>query len=113
MAFVAFVCEGNAIDYTPSSAVAAGDVVVQGDLIGVARTPIVADTPGSLAVSGVFDFPKATGAGTAIAAGANVYWDVADTEAKEDSESGANKLLGKTIKAAADADATVRVRLSQ
>ena len=63
---VTFVQEGKAIDYTPSSAVAAGDVVVQGDLVGVTRTPIPAGTPGSLAVSGVFDFPKATSAGSAI-----------------------------------------------
>lgn len=113
MALAIFVCEGNTIDYTPSSAVAAGDVVVQGDLIGVAKQPIAANALGALAVSGVFDFPKATGAGTGIAVGATVYWDEADQQAKTDDESGANKLLGKTIKTAADADATVRVRLSQ
>ena len=113
MALVTFVCEGNAIDYTPSSAVAAGDVVVQGDIIGVAKQAIVANTPGSLAISGVFDFPKATGAGTGIAAGANVYWDEADKQAKTDDESGANKLLGKTIQSAAETDATVRVLLNQ
>ena len=113
MALVAFVCEGNAIDYTPSSAVAAGDVVVQGDLIGVARTSIAANTPGSLAISGVFDFPKATGASSGITAGAEVYWDEADQQAKTDDESGANKLLGKVIQSAADADSTVRTRLNQ
>ena len=113
MATATFVHDGNAIDYTPGSDVAAGDVVVQGELIGVARTPIAASALGALAVRGVFDFPKATGGSTAIAAGANVYWDVADTEAKEDSESGANKLIGKTIAAAGDDDATVRVRLNQ
>ena len=37
--------------------------------------PIAANTPGSLAVAGVFDFPKATGAGSGIAAGTKVYWD--------------------------------------
>jgi hypothetical protein len=31
-----FVHDGNRVDYTPSSAVAAGDVVVQGELVGVA-----------------------------------------------------------------------------
>ena len=113
MALVSFVCEGNALDYTPSSDVAAGDVVVQADLIGVAKTPIPANTPGSLAISGVFDFPKATGTDTGIAAGANVYWDAADKQAKTDDESGGNKLLGKTIQSAADSDATVRVRLNQ
>ena len=113
MALVAFVCEGNAIDYTPSSAVAAGDVVVQTDLIGVAKQPIAANTPGSLSVSGVFDFPKATGADTGLAAGVKAYWDATDKQAKADDESGANKLLGKTIQAAADADATVRILMGQ
>jgi predicted RecA/RadA family phage recombinase len=108
-----FVEEGNQVDYTPSAAVAAGDVVVQGDLIGVAKTPIAANDPGALAVVGVYDFPKATGVGSGIAAGATVYWDEGDQEAKEDSESGANKLLGKTVAAAVDDDATVRVRLCQ
>ena len=108
-----FVQDGNSIDYTPVAAVAAGDVVVQGDLVGVAKTPIAAGVLGALAVNGVFDFPKATGVGTAIAAGASVYWDEADQQAKTDSESGANKLLGKTTAAAGDDDATVRVLLSQ
>jgi len=113
MATARFVHDGDAIDYTPGSAVSAGDVVVQGELVGVAKLDIAANALGALAVKGVFDFPKATGASTAIAAGANVYWDVADTEAKEDAESGANKLIGKVVKAAADADETVRVRLNQ
>ena len=113
MATATFVHDGNSIDYTPGSAVAAGDVVVQGELVGVAKTPIAASALGALAIAGVFDFPKATGGSTAIAAGAKVYWDVADTEAKEDDETAANKLIGKTVLAAADADATVRVRLSQ
>lgn len=113
MSTAVFVQDGDRIDYTPASAVAAGAVVVQADLVGVAKTPIAANAAGALAVTGVFEVPKATGTGSAIAAGATVYWDVADQQAKTDSESGANKLLGKTVKAAADADATVRVRLSQ
>ncbi len=108
-----YVQHGESIDYTPGSDVAAGDVIVQGELVGVAKKDITANVLGALAVEGVFDFPKATGGSTAIAVGANVYWDVADGEAKEDDETGANKLIGKTILAAADADAYVRVRLSQ
>jgi predicted RecA/RadA family phage recombinase len=108
-----FVHDGKSIDYTPGADVAAGTVVVQGELVGVARTPIAANTLGSLAVEGVFDFAKATGTGTAITAGANCYWDEAEGVAKTDAESGANKLIGKSVKAAGDDDATVRVRLSQ
>jgi len=112
MATATFVHDGKAIDYTPGADVSAGDVVVQGDLIGIAKLDIASGTLGALAVTGVFDLPKATGVGEAIAAGANVYWDVADAEAKEDAEAGANKYLGKTVAAAGDDDTTVRVRLS-
>jgi hypothetical protein len=42
-----------------------------------------------------------------------VYWDVGDQVAKTDDETGANKYLGKTVKAAGDDDTTVRVRLDQ
>ena len=113
MATGQFIHDGKAIDYTPGSAVSAGDVVVQGDLIGVAKIDIAADALGALVVTGVFDFPKATGGGSAITAGAKVYWDAGDSEAKEDAESGANKYLGKVVIAAADADTDVRVRLEQ
>ena len=106
-----FIQDGDSLDYTPGADVAAGAVVVQGDLVGVAKRPIPANTLGSLAVSGVFDFPKATGASTAIGAGVNVYWN-AGTQVATTTASG-NKLLGKTVRAAADADALVRVRLSQ
>jgi len=108
-----FIHDGNAIDYTPSAAVSAGDVVVQEELVGIAKLDIAADELGALAVVGVFDFPKATGSGSAISAGKTVYWDVADQQAKEDDETGANKLIGKVVQSATDADTTVRVRLSQ
>ena len=106
-----FVHEGDFIDHTPGADLAAGDVVVQGELVGVATRPIPADTPGGLAVEGVFDFAKATGVGTAVAAGTNVYWDDATNQATATATG--NKLIGKSVRAAADADATVRVRLSQ
>ena len=113
MATATFIHDGNSIDYTPGSDVAAGAVVVQGELIGIAKRPIAANTLGALATVGVFDLPKATGVGEAITAGAKVYWDAAESVAKTDDETGTNKYLGKTIKAAGDDDATVRVRLGQ
>ena len=104
-----YIQRGETIDYTPSSSVAAGAVVVQGDLIGVAVRPIPANTLGSLAVEGVFDFVKATGSGTAILAGSIVFWDSANNRA---SHTG-TKLLGKAVMAASDSDARVRVRIVQ
>ncbi len=113
MATATYVQHGDAIDYTPGADVAAGDVVVQGELVGIAKTAIAANLIGAIAVSGVFDVPKATGASTAITAGANVYWDATNSVATTDDDTGNNKLLGKTALAAADGDATVRVRLMQ
>jgi predicted RecA/RadA family phage recombinase len=109
MATATFVHDGSSIDYTPSSAVAAGDVVVQADLIGVAKVDIAANALGSLAVVGVFDLPKATSGGSALPAGTTVYWDATNKQATTTSTG--NKQLGKVVAAAADGDATVRVRL--
>lgn len=113
MAQAIFRHDGSSIDYTPGEDVVAGDVVVQGELVGVARLDIKANTLGALAVAGVFDFAKATGGGSAIAAGAIVYWDDTNNVATTSAGGGVNKLIGKVVKAAADADTTVRVRMSQ
>ena len=113
MATATFLHEGAAIDYTPAADVAAGDVVVQGELVGIARTAIAAGVLGSLAVQGVFVLPKASGVGTAIDVGVDVYWDATAGVATTDADEGNNKLLGKTVLAATDDDTEVRVRLRQ
>jgi len=106
-----FIHQGSSIDYTPAVDVVAGDVVVQEELVGVVKLDIPANKLGALAVTGVFDFPKATGGGTAIVIGSNVYWDAVAKQAS--TMAGGNKLIGKTVLAAADDDETVRVRMSQ
>lgn len=111
MALTTFVHDGGGVDHTPVADVAVGDVVVQGELVGIARRPIPANTTGTLAVVGVFDMPKAIGASTAIAAGANVYWDNINKRATTTATG--NKLIGKTVRSAADGDSSVRVRLAQ
>ena len=113
MATAQFIQDGKSIDYTPAAAVAAGDVVVQGDLVGVAKLDIAAGQKGALATVGIFDIDKAAGAGTGIAAGTKVYWDAGNSVATADDNAGANKYLGKTIAAAADDDAVARVRLDK
>ena len=102
-----YVQKGDAIDYRPAEAVAAGDVVIIADLIGIARLDIEANTLGSLAVVGVFDVVKADGA---IPSGSTVYWDAGAKKAT--TVSGSNHYLGKAIAAAEAADDTVRVLLN-
>ena len=106
-----FIQDGQSIDYTPGSAVAAGDVIVQGELIGVAKVPIPVGHTGALAVEGVFDVAKETDGGVTFATGSLAYWDAANKVAAVGDGGGEFKLLGKVVAPAADADETVRVRL--
>lgn len=68
-----FVHSGLSIDHTPSAAVTAGDVVVQGKLVGIAKVDIAAAEKGALCVTGVFDAPKDNSNITAV--GTALYWD--------------------------------------
>lgn len=102
-----YVQKGESIDYRPSGAVAAGDVIVIANLIGVARLDIAANTLGSLAVVGVFDVSKAAGA---IAAGATVYWDAANHAVT--TVAAGNPYLGKAVIAAEASDELARVLLN-
>lgn len=96
------------IDYTPSSAVTAGDVVVSNDLVLVAHKSIAANELGAMAAAGgVYDLPKETGTGKTFALGAKVYWD--DTNNRGTSTATGNKQFGICTKAAGASDSTVRV----
>ena len=115
MAQATYVQQGEAIDYTPGSEVAAGQVVVQGDFVGVAKQPIAANTPGALAVLGIFDVVKAA---VTFTVGAAVFWDAdgdpvggtAGTGAATTSASG-NTFMGFVAAAAGETATTVRVSL--
>ena len=109
----AFVQAGENIDHTPVAAVAAGQVVVQGSMIGVAKTPIAAGALGALAVKGVFDVVKAN---EQQALGAALYWDAdgdpyggtAGTGCAT-TTAGGNTFIGFAQAAAGATDETVRV----
>ncbi len=115
MAKATYVQDGDSIDYTPSSAVAAGDVIAQGTLVGVAKTPIAGNVLGALAVRGVFDVAKAA---VVFTAGAAVYWDAdgdpvggtAGTGASTTTRTG-NTFMGFALVAAGQTAETVRTAL--
>ena len=113
MATARFIHNGDSIDYTPGSAVAAGDVVVQGDLIGITKLDMAAGELGALATVGVFDVTKAAGGGNDITAGAKLWWNAADSRVEKVVGDPARPYLGKAVRAALATDATVRVRLEQ
>lgn len=117
MAQASFVKDQGVIDYTPGSAVTAGDVIVIGHMVCVAKTDIAANAKGSLATEGDFDFVKKTGA---VAAGDIIFWDADGDPVEGDTGSGAastvrsagDKIAGHAIAAAGANDETVRVRLN-
>ena len=105
-----FKHEGRSIDYTPVAAVAAGDVIVVGDLVGVATRGIAAGEQGSLAIEGVFEFGKTAGSGgEAFTQGQRVFWNAVSGEPASDSV-GSRQLGYVTEAAGADVD-TVLVKL--
>jgi len=102
--------EGRRIDYTPVSAVSAGDVIVVGSLVGVAVRDIAAGEKGALAIEGVFEFDKTAGSGgEAFTAGQLVYWNA--TSGEPDSNNLGSNQLGYVVEAAALDATIVRVKL--
>ena len=102
--------DGAYLDYTPGSAVTAGDVIVLGELVTVADEDIAASALGAVSKRGIYRFPKT--AATTYAVGVKVYWDVADQEITEDADGGTNKFAGYVALAAASADTTIDVLLA-
>ena len=102
-----YVQEGHVIDHTPASAVAAGDVVVVGALVGVAPRAIAANSVGALSVEGVFELPIATGA--TGAQGSEINWYAVSGVA----HASTGVAAGKLAKARLAADTTVQVILNK
>ena len=99
---------GDAVDYIPEADVSAGDVVVQNDLVGIAKLDIKAGERGALALTGVYAFPKPPEA--TFAAGVKLHWASEEAIVTPEPE---YPYLGKTVLAAAEGDETVLVRLDQ
>lgn len=106
--FVAHV--EDEIDYTPGSAVAAGDIVVQEKLIGVATRPIAANTLGSIKIRGIFEFP--CGSEDIATVGTPVYL-ASGLATATSGGAGGNPYLGKTVAASSGTGSlkTVKVLL--
>jgi len=96
MAIADKISEGNYIDHTPSSAVAQGSVVVQGDLVCVAENAIAANTLGALSTRGVYNVNKLST--DVVTAGAILYWDVTNSRATITAST--HKAFGRAIAAA-------------
>ncbi|WP_082434895.1 DUF2190 family protein [Pedobacter sp. Hv1] len=99
---------GKILDYTNTtgSAITSGSLVIFGILFGVAVTDIAVGETGSVEMTGVFEFPKASGA---ITQGAKVYWDA--TAGNVTTTATSNTAIGGCAEAAATGATTVKVLL--
>lgn len=111
------VYDGLMIDYTPDSAVDAGDVVVIGNRVLIANLDIAASELGALAAAGVFEVVKVSGA---ISDGAELFWDADGDPYGGTAGSGAlstdpsvGPFAGHAIGAAGSTDATVTLQLGR
>ena len=104
-----YIQRGDSIDYTPETDVAAGDIIVLRDLIGVAKLDIKAGELGALAIVGVYEFTKGD---MAVEIGQQLAVKPDTGEACEPGTSG-SVVFGYAVKAAEASDTTVWIKLEQ
>lgn len=103
-----FVQDGKAINIAAGSdGIAAGDVVINGELVGVAKTDIPANTVGAIATEGVYEIVKGTAATFNV--GDAAYWN-ATSGCVQGSASGLAK-IGTAVEAAVSGAETVKVKI--
>lgn len=96
--------KGEMIDYIPAADTAAGEVIVQGKLVGITTEPIKAGKLGAIRVCGVFGIEKKSG--ETFDVGDVVYWDNGATATSGDT------VLGIAVAAAETAAERVQVLLN-
>jgi predicted RecA/RadA family phage recombinase len=107
-----FRFNGDEIPYTPSGAdVSAGDVIVAGEFVAVAKNDIADGVEGVLSVAGIYEVNVL--ATVDFTAGQIVYWDVSEGEATDVDDTGTNKQMGIATAANASTGANVFVRLER
>ncbi len=103
-----FVQRGDTLDVTAAAAVASGDVVVIGSIIGVSNVDAEIGDSFALDVVGVFTLPKTSA--LAISVGDVLYYDAANKVVNKTASG--NTKIGVAVTAAANPSASVNVRLN-
>ena len=71
-----FIEKGEVLNYTAANKpIASGDVVIIGNIVGIAKTDIAVGETGAMHITGVYSLPKAA---EAITQGMKVYWNTAN-----------------------------------
>lgn len=104
-----YVQPGMALEITAAAAISSGDVVVVGDLIGIAAADAAIGEKVTLSVSGVYELSKEA---AAMSEGDKVHWHAVDGEVKASSGAGTVP-MGYCVGGALLADAKVKVLIHQ
>lgn len=102
-----FVQAGSALTIPAPANVASGDVVIVGNIIGIANAAAASGADLDVTTTGVFNLPKVSG--DVFAVGATVYFNTA-TKLATTTASG-NTAIGTAVAAAGVGAALVKVRL--
>lgn len=106
-----YVESGKSISITTAGAKTSGEPIVIGALVGIPAATVAANVNVVCMLEGVYTLPKTTG--TAWALGQKLYWDA--TNKKCTTVAGADDVnlpMGHAVEAAASADTSGTVRLS-
>lgn len=103
-----FIQEGDVIEVIAGASFTAGSLFRHGSLVGVCLNSGVSGDKIQLALEGVFDVAKASGA---ISAGAPVYFINASSDVT--ATASGNTFCGHAVVAAISGDTTARIRLAQ
>lgn len=101
-----FVEEGCVLDYTAGGAITSGQVVIDGQFIGIASKSGVSGDVIAVNLKGVYTLAKDTS--TAITKGDKLFWSVADSEI---TKVATDKPIGIAWTAAGSSDTSVQVKL--
>lgn len=102
-----FVMPGENLDIIAAAEITSGQLVVVGDIVGVAQGDAEIGNGAVIVRRGVFALPKPTAQAWAV--GAKLYWDAADGVVT--ATASGNKLIGAAAEPAANPSATGLVLL--
>jgi len=108
-----YVNAGEVITYTAGAAISSGDVLVIGEIMGIALEDIANGSTGSVQISGVFTCAKVAAA--VIAQGETVIWDSSVSKFDDNAASPASgdvSLCCVAMEAKGADTATVKVKLN-
>lgn len=102
------ISRGERLDVVLGATTASGDVVVAGDILGIATIAGVSGDTVAIDTKGVFECPKATGQAWAV--GNTLYWDA--TAKNFTTTSTSNKRAGIAAAVQLSADTTGYVKIN-